>query len=51
MAIFKCLTTGNTVEFTQEHDIEAMKSHHQYELVVEKPKEETKKPEVTKEGK
>lgn len=33
--IFKCLATGNTVEFTQEHDIEAMLKHHQY-VAVEK---------------
>lgn len=33
--IFKCLATGNTVEFTQEHDIEAMLKHHQYVAVEE----------------
>lgn len=35
--IFKCLATGNTVEFTQEHDIEAMLKHHQYVVVSEEP--------------
>jgi hypothetical protein len=43
--IFKCLATGNTVEFTAAHDIEAMLKHHQYVVVEEKPvvvKETTK---------
>lgn len=31
--IFKCLVSGNTVEFTMEHDIEAMLTHPQYEVV------------------
>jgi hypothetical protein len=35
--IFKCLATGNTVEFTAAHDIEAMLKHHQYVVVEEKP--------------
>ena len=43
--IFKCIATGNTVEFTAAHDIEAMLKHHQYVVVEEKPvvvKETTK---------
>lgn len=31
--IFKCKVSGNTVEFTQEHDIKAMLKHPQYEVV------------------
>jgi hypothetical protein len=30
---FKCLVSGNTVEFTEQHDIEAMLTHPQYEVV------------------
>jgi hypothetical protein len=30
MAIFKCLQSGQTVEFTQQHDIESMKGHAGY---------------------
>jgi hypothetical protein len=33
--IFKCIATGNTVEFTAAHDIEAMLKHHQYVVVSE----------------
>jgi hypothetical protein len=43
--IFKCLASGNTVEFTAAHDIEAMLKHHQYAVVEEAPvvvKETTK---------
>jgi hypothetical protein len=43
MATFKCLISGNTVEFTEAHDIKAMQKHPQYEEVVETPKE-VKKP-------
>lgn len=39
--IFKCLATGNTVEFTQAHDIEAMLKHHQYVVVSEEPTPKT----------
>lgn len=38
--IFKCKVSGNTVEFTAEHDIKAMLKHPQYEVVQEKPVEE-----------
>ena len=30
---FKCLVSGNTVEFTQPVDIESMLQHPQYEVV------------------
>ena len=33
MAIFKCLQSGQTVEFTQPHDIESMKGHAGYECI------------------
>jgi uncharacterized protein (DUF305 family) len=53
--IFKCLASGNTVEFTAAHDIEAMLKHHQYAVVEEAPAvvKETTKVEVktTTEGK
>lgn len=39
--IFKCLATGNTVEFTQQHDIDAMLKHHQYVVVSEEPTPKT----------
>jgi hypothetical protein len=35
MAIFQCLQSGNTVEFTQQHDIDSMKGHSGYILVDE----------------
>jgi hypothetical protein len=30
MATFKCLTSGQTVTFTQQHDIDSMKGHQGY---------------------
>lgn len=36
MAKFKCLVSGNVVEFQHEHDIVDMRKHPQYEEVVEK---------------
>lgn len=41
---FKCLVSGNTVEFTESHDIEAMLMHPQYEVV----EDETSQKEVEK---
>jgi hypothetical protein len=35
MAIFKCLQSGQTVEFTQPHDVESMKGHAGYERIDE----------------
>jgi hypothetical protein len=35
MALFKCLQTGNTVEFDNEWDIVQMKAHPDYEEVIE----------------
>ena len=40
MAIFKCLQSGNTVEFVLPHDIESMKGHAGYVRIdVSEPKE------------
>jgi|TARA_R110000803_G_scaffold139163_3_gene205853 hypothetical protein len=39
MAWYKCVQTGNKVEFTEQIDIEAMKRHHGYELVEDGKKE------------
>jgi hypothetical protein len=30
MATFKCLQSGNTVTFTQQHDIDSMRGHGGY---------------------
>lgn len=46
--IFRCLVTGNTVEFTQQVDIDSMLQHHQYEVVEEDPKKEVIKEVKTK---
>ena len=34
---FKCIQSGNTVEFTQEHEIAEMRKHSGYTEVVETP--------------
>ena len=33
MAIFRCLQSGQTVEFTQQHDIDSMRGHAGYECI------------------
>ena len=38
MAKFKCIQSGNTVEFFQEHEIAEMRKHGGYTEVVETPK-------------
>jgi hypothetical protein len=38
MALFKCKQTGNTVEFDLDHDIDAMRTHPDYEEVLEEVK-------------
>ena len=43
MATFRCLQSGNTVTFTNQHDIDSMKGHQGYVRVEE--------PEVTIESK
>jgi len=42
MAKFKCQHTGNIVEFTAEHDIDAMRKHTEYTEVQPEPVEEVK---------
>ena len=42
MALFKCLQTGNVVEFDLEWDIVQMKSHPDYVEVLEEVKQEEK---------
>jgi hypothetical protein len=44
MALFKCKQTGNTVEFDLEHDIDAMRTHPDYEEVIAEVKQEEEKP-------
>ena len=46
--IFRCKVSGNTVEFTAQHDIEAMLQHHQYEVVEPKVEEIKEKPKAKK---
>lgn len=38
MATFRCKQTGNTVDFDLDHDILAMRSHPDYEEVLEEVK-------------
>ena len=44
MATFRCKQTGNTVDFDLDHDIVAMRSHPDYEEVIEEVKQEEEKP-------
>lgn len=44
MALFKCKSTGNTVEFDLEWDIVQMRAHPDYDEVVEEIKQEEEKP-------
>jgi hypothetical protein len=51
MAKFRCLASGNIVEFTQQVDIDSMEGHDGYEWVDEEEyveEEETPKPTVKK---
>jgi hypothetical protein len=48
MAKFKCITTGEVYEFTTEHDIEGMRSHSEYEEVVEEESIVEEKPKKKK---
>jgi hypothetical protein len=43
MATFKCVQSGNTVTFTEQHDIDSMKTHGGYVLVEEAPAEPVKR--------
>ena len=49
MAKFKCLVSGNFVEFHYDHDIEDMRKHPQYEEVIEEPVKKEAKKEAKKE--
>lgn len=44
MALFKCLQTGNVVEFDLEWDIVQMKSHPDYVEVIQEVQVEEDKP-------
>lgn len=48
MATFKCLTSGQTVTFVHQHDIDSMKGHQGYiridEQITEQPVIEAEKP-------
>ena len=45
MATYKCLQSGNTVTFTQQHDIDTMRGHAGYVRI----DEQTQAPETSKE--
>ena len=45
MATYRCLASGNTVTFTQPHDIESMKGHTGYVLVDEAGRDKTEQEE------
>ena len=47
MATFKCLQSGQTVTFTQPHDIESMKNHAGYVRIDEEPVENQEAEEST----
>lgn len=42
MAKYKCLLSGNVIEFTNQVDIDSMVGHSGYELLVDTPKEVVK---------
>lgn len=42
MAKFKCVHTGNIVEFTAQHDVDVMRKHAEYTEVLEDIVEEVK---------
>lgn len=43
MAKYKCLLSGNVIEFTNQVDIDSMVGHSGYELLVDTPAKETVK--------
>ena len=45
MATYRCLASGNTVTFTQQHDIDSMRGHGGYILVDEQGEEILLQPE------
>jgi hypothetical protein len=44
MATYRCLTSGQTVTFTYQHDIDSMKGHQGYVRIDEEETETTEKP-------
>ena len=48
MAKFRCLATGNIVEFTQQVDIDSMEGHDGYEWVDEEHEDYEETPQPTK---
>ena len=44
MATFKCLTSGQTVTFVHQHDIDSMKGHQGYVRIDQEDTETTEKP-------
>lgn len=48
MAKFRCLVSGNIVEFTQQVDIDSMEGHDGYEWVDEDEEEYIEDPQPTK---
>lgn len=48
MAIFKCMLSGNTVEFLLDHDIEQMREHPQYEELYEDEEEQVEEVKKTR---
>lgn len=47
MATFKCLQSGQTVTFTQPHDIESMRNHSGYVRIDDEPVENQEAEEST----
>lgn len=43
MAKYKCIVSGNVIEFTNQVDIDSMVGHEGYELLVDTPAKETVK--------
>jgi hypothetical protein len=48
MAKFKCVHTGNIVEFNNESDAEVMRKHNEYTEVLEEPVAEEAAPKKRK---
>ena len=44
MATYRCLTSGQTVTFTYQHDIDSMKGHQGYVRIDQEETETTEKP-------
>jgi hypothetical protein len=47
MATFRCLTSGQTVTFTYQHDIDSMRGHQGYVRVDEHPPVEEESKQIT----